>query len=119
MLAPEAPDVSYALFRVALMDTAPADKEIGRAIDAWRHGRDVVAFARAAALAHAWLGDAAGAYQVFNTLARNRWDPENAAWATTWLARLEKGVPRNELLAAMRGEEPMALAARSWMHSRR
>lgn len=119
VLAPEAPDVSYALFRVALMDTAPIDKEIGRAIDAWRHGRDVVAFARAAALAHAWLGDAAGAYQVFNTLARNKWDPENAGWATTWLARLEKGVTRNDLLAAMRGERTAAPGALSWMQDRR
>ncbi|KGF79672.1 hypothetical protein IA69_23100 [Massilia sp. JS1662] len=119
LLAPEAPDVSYALFRVALMDTAPADKDIGRAIDAWRHGHDVAAFARAAALAQAWLGDAAGAYQVFNTLARNKWDPENAAWATTWLAKLEKGVPRNELLAAMRAEQTAAPGARSWMHSLR
>ena len=117
LLAPEAPDVSYALFRVALMDTEPADKDIGRAIDAWRHGHDVAAFARAAALAHAWLGDAAGAYQVFNTLARNKWDPENAAWATSWLARLEKGVPRNDLLAAMRAEQTAGPGARSWMHS--
>jgi hypothetical protein len=101
------------------MGADPGDKDIGRAVDAWRHGHDVAAFARAAALAHAWLGDPAGAYQVLNTLARNAGDPENAAWATTWLARLEKGVPRNDLLAAMRGEQPMALAARSWMHSRR
>ena len=82
-------------------------------------GHDVTAFARAAALAHAWLGDAAGAYQVFNTLARNTRDPGSAAWATTWLARLEKGVPRDELLAAMRGEQPMASGFRSWMNSHR
>jgi tetratricopeptide (TPR) repeat protein len=119
LLAPEAPDVSYALFRVALMDTEPAGRDIGRAIDAWRHGHDVTAFARAAALAHAWLGDAAGAYQVFNTLARNTRDPESAAWATTWLARLEKGVSRDTLLAAMRTEQPTVPGARSWMHSRR
>jgi hypothetical protein len=119
LLAPEAPDVSYALFRVGLMEAEPSVKDIGRAIDAWRHGHDVAAFARAAALAHAWQGDPAGAYQVLNALARNAGDPGNAAWATTWLARLEKGVPRNELLAAMRAEQPMALAARSWMRSRR
>jgi hypothetical protein len=119
LLAPEAPDVSYALFRVALMDTAPVDKDIGRAIDAWRHGRDVVAFARAAALAHAWLGDAAAAYQVFNMLARNKWDSGNAAWATTWLARLEKGVARNELLAAMRAEPTAVPGVLWWMQGRR
>jgi hypothetical protein len=119
LLAPEAPEVSYALFRVALMGTGPTDKDIGRAIDAWRHGHDVSAFARAAALGHAWLGDAAGAYQVFNTLARNTRDPVSAAWATTWLARLENGVPRDELLAAMRREQPAAPGFRSWMNSRR
>jgi tetratricopeptide (TPR) repeat protein len=119
LLAPEAPDVSYALFRVGLMGTEVTEKDMTRAIDAWRHGHDVTAFARAAALAHAWLGDAAGAYQVFNTLARSTRDTASAAWATTWLARLEKGVPRDELLAAMRGEQPMASGFRSWMNSRR
>jgi hypothetical protein len=119
LLAPEAPEVSYALFRVALMGTEPTGKDIGRAIDAWRHGHDVSAFARAAALGHAWLGDAAGAYQVFNTLARSTRDPVSAAWATTWLARLEKGVPRDELLAAMRMEQPAAPGFRSWMNSQR
>jgi hypothetical protein len=117
LLAPEAPEVSYALFRVALMGAEPTDKDIGRAVDAWRHGRDVAAFARAAALAHAWLGDAAGAYRVFTTLARDRRDPESAAWATTWLARLEKGVPRDELLAAMRAEQPKVPGFRWWMKS--
>ncbi|MCS0630824.1 hypothetical protein NX786_15925 [Telluria mixta] len=119
LLAPEAPDVSYALFRVGLMGTQPTDKDMTRAIDAWRHGHDVFAFARAAALAQAWLGDAAGAYQVFNTLARNTRDTDSAAWATIWLARLEKGVPRDELLAAMRAERTTVPGARSWMHSRR
>ena len=119
LLAPEAPDVSYALFRVGLMGTEPTEQDMTRAIDAWRHGHDVSAFARAAALAQAWLGDTAGAYQVFNTLARNTRDPDSAAWARTWLARLEKGVPRDELLAAMRAEQPMATGFRSWMNSRR
>jgi hypothetical protein len=119
LLAPEAPDASYALFRVALMGTDPTDQDMTRAIDAWRHGHDVAAFARAAALAQAWLGDAAGAYQVFNTLVRDTRDPASAAWATAWLARLEKGVPRDELLAAMRAEAPIATGFRSWMNSRR
>jgi hypothetical protein len=119
LLAPEAPDVSYALFRVGLMDAEPTDKDMTRAIDAWRHGHDVFAFARAAALAHAWLGDAAGAYRVFNTLARNTRDSGSAAWASAWLARLEQGVPRAELLAALRAERPMATGFRSWMNSGR
>ena len=119
LLAPEASDVSYALFRVGLMGTEVTEKDMTRAIDAWRHGHHVTVFARAAALAHAWLGDAAGAYQVFNTLARSTRDSASAAWATTWLARLEKGVPRDELLAALRAEQPMASGFRSWMNSPR
>jgi tetratricopeptide (TPR) repeat protein len=119
LLAPEAPEVSYALFRVGLMGTDPTDKDMARAIDAWRRGRDVAAFARAAALASAWLGDAAGAYQVFNTLARNTQDPGNAAWATSWLARLDKGVPRDALLAAMRTEQPGLAGYRTWVHAGR
>jgi hypothetical protein len=119
LLAPEAPEVSYALFRVGLMDTDPTDKDMKRAIDAWRRGHDVAAFARAAALASAWLGDAAGAYQAFNTLARNTQDPGNVAWANNWLARLDKGVSRDALLAAMRTEQPGLAGHRTWVHDNR
>jgi tetratricopeptide (TPR) repeat protein len=115
VLAPEAPEAAYALFRLALMGPDPAGKDVARAIAAWRHGRDVPAFARAAALAHAWLGDTADAYQAFNTLVRDDRDPASAAWAVAWLAKLEKGVPRAELLAAMRAERPALPGYRSWM----
>lgn len=114
VLAPGAPEISYALFRVGLMGASPTGKDIARGIDAWRHGHDVAAFARAAALAYAWQGDAANAYQTFNTLVRNKRDPENASWAATWLARLEKGVTRNELVVAMRGEKPALPNFRAW-----
>lgn len=114
LLAPDASDVSYALFRVALTDPAPTEQDVGRAVDAWRHARDVPAFSRAAALAYAWLGDANNAYQAFNSLIRNKQDADNAAWASTWLARLEKGVTRNQLLAAMRSENPALPGYRSW-----
>ena len=36
--------------------------------------------------------------------ADNRRDPENAAWASGWLGKLGRGVPREALLAAMRDE---------------
>jgi tetratricopeptide (TPR) repeat protein len=113
-ISPEAPEVSYALFRLGLMAGDPTAQDMARGIDAWRHGHDVAAFTRAAALAYAWLGDAAGAYQAFNTLARSVREPEDAAWAAAWLARLEKGVPRDELLAAMRSEAPASPNFRSW-----
>ena len=114
VLAPDAPEISYALFRVGLMGADPTDKDIARGIDAWRHGHDVAAFARAAALAYAWHGDSANAYQTFNTLVRSKRDPGNAAWAATWLARLEKGVTRDALLAAMRSENPALPNFRAW-----
>ena len=116
-IEPEAPEVSYALFRVGLMGADPTAADMARAIDAWRHGHEVAAFTRAAALAYAWLGDAAGAYQAFNTLVRNDRDADSAAWAAAWLARLEKGVPRDELLAAMRSETPSSPNFRSWQVS--
>lgn len=119
LLAPEAPEVLYALYRIELMGTAPTEKGMTKAIDAWCHGRDVVSFARAAALAYAWLGDAAGAFQAFNTLASDEGNPEDAAWAVSWLAKLEKGVPRDALLAAMRTENPVPLGVRRWMVSYR
>jgi tetratricopeptide (TPR) repeat protein len=114
VLEPDAPEISYALFRVELLGAAPTEKDVARAINAWRHGYNVPAFTRMAALAHAWLGDAADAYQAFNTLIRDERNPENAAWATTWLARLEKGVPQDDLLTAMRGENPAPHGFKSW-----
>jgi tetratricopeptide (TPR) repeat protein len=116
VLAPDAPEISYALFRVELMGGAPTEKEMASAIKTWRHGYDVPAFTRMAALAYAWLGDADDAYQAFNTLVRDGRDLDNAAWATSWLARLEKGVPRDELLAAMRRENPAPPGFKSWMN---
>lgn len=114
VLEPDAPEISYALFRVELLGAAPTEKDVARVVNAWRHGYDVPAFTRMAALAHAWLGDAADAYQAFNTLVRDGRSPENAAWATTWLAKLEKGVPQDELLTAMRGENPAPHSFKSW-----
>ena len=114
VLEPDAPEISYALFRVELLGAAPTEKDVARAINVWRHGYDVPAFTRMAALAHAWLGEAADAYQAFNTLVRDGRNPESAAWAATWLARLEKGVPQDELLTAMRAENPAPHSFKSW-----
>lgn len=115
VLAPDMPRISYALFHLDLMGKAPTEKDVARAINVWRHGYDVPAFTRMAALAYAWLGDANDAYQAFNTLVRDARNPENAAWATTWLDRLEKGVTRDELLTAMRSENPTPLSFKSWV----
>jgi tetratricopeptide (TPR) repeat protein len=105
LLAPRSPAISYALFRTGILDPeAPPERAMSLAITAWRQGHDVSEFAREAALAHAWLGDAAGAYQAFNTLVRNSGDPASAQWAASWLGLLEKGVTRDHLLTAMRNE---------------
>lgn len=105
LLAPGRPDMSYALFRAGIFDTeTPPEKALPLAINTWRQGHDVPAFARLAALAYARLGDAAGAYRAFNTLARNGRDSGNASWAMGWLNRLEKGVEKDELLEAIRNE---------------
>ena len=114
ILAPDSPEISYALFRLDLTDKAPTAQDMARAAKVWRLGYNVPAFTRMAALAYAWLGDADDAYQAFNTLVRNERDPENAAWATTWLARLEKGVPQDVLLTAMRTENPTPHSFKSW-----
>jgi len=107
LLAPGTPGISYALFRAGLMDPdSPLEKTMALAVDAWRQGHDVSVFARAAALAQAWLGNAAGAYQAFNTLARNGDDPESAEWAVQWLELLEQGVTHDSLLTEMRQLPP-------------
>jgi len=107
LLAPETPGIAYALFRVGLMDPdTPLEKTMPLAVDAWRQGHDVSLFARGAALAQAWLGNATGAYEAFNTLARTGEDPENAKWAVQWLKLLEQGVTRDSLLAEMRQLPP-------------
>ena len=119
-MAPEDPAASYALFRAELMaEDTPSERGVARAIDAWRHGQDIPAFTRAAALAYAWLGDAAGAYQAFHTLAMNERAPADAKWAATWLANLEKGVPKEALLAAMRSERPAISGPRLFQESYR
>lgn len=107
LLAPETPGIAYALFRVGLMDPdTPLEKTMPLAVDAWRQGHDVSLFARGAALAQAWLGNATGAYEAFNTLAGTGEDPENAKWAVQWLKLLEQGVTRDGLLAEMRQLPP-------------
>ncbi|USX11668.1 tetratricopeptide repeat protein [Oxalobacteraceae bacterium OTU3CAMAD1] len=108
LLAPGTPWISYALFHVGIMDSeTPPEKTMDLASKAWRQGHDVAAFARAAALAYAWLGDSASAYRALNTLAKNDHDPNSAAWAVQWLKLFEKGVTRDHLLTALR-DEPLA-----------
>lgn len=108
LLASGTPAITYALFRASLIDPdTPPEHAMPLAIAAWRRGHDVVAYARAAALAYAWQGDDANAYRAFNTLVRNERAQVDAAWARQWLGLLERGVTQDHLLAAMR-REPFA-----------
>lgn len=110
-LRPNAPEVSFALYRAELLGKGePAKTGVARAIVAWRHANEVPAFARSAALAYAWMGNADGANRAFSVLANNQRDRVNATWAAGWLNKLERGVQRDALLAAMRqetGEDPV------------
>jgi hypothetical protein len=95
---------------------------VARAVVAWRQGHEINTFARSAALAYAWMGDAAGSYRAFNLLANNPRDAATADWARDWLDRLGKAVQRADLLAGMRAEvraglrldAPMPPAFREW-----
>ena len=114
-LKPGEPEVSYGLFRTELLSRSePAKTGVARAIVAWRHAHEVPVYARSAALAYAWMGDAAGAYRALSILANNQRDPENANWAQAWLGKLSNGVARADLLAAMRKEDG-APRFRQWM----
>lgn len=113
-LQPGSPQASFALYRAELGDDEPAKAGIARAILAWRNAHEVNTYARSAALAYAWMGDAAGSFRAFNVLARNGRDPEAAAWAKAWLTKLEGGVARAELLAAMRREVDTQAPFKEW-----
>jgi hypothetical protein len=56
---------------------------------------------------------------TFHTLAIDEGDPANARWAASWLARLEKGVRKETLLAAMRSELPATSGRRLFQLSYR
>jgi hypothetical protein len=114
-IKPGRPDVSFALYRAELLGAAaPAKTGVARAIVAWRHAHEVPAFARSAALAYAWMGDAVGASRALGILANNRRDPDNADWAADWLKKLGKGVPRAELMTAMRKEATLDPVFKEW-----
>jgi hypothetical protein len=109
------PQLAFALYRAGLLEQdAPSDTAVAHAILAWRHGHDVPPYARSAALAYAWLDDAAGAHRALTLLANDRRDPVNADWARQWIARLQQGVGRAELLAAMRDESRRDDGLRQW-----
>ncbi|MFP5391521.1 MAG: tetratricopeptide repeat protein [Gammaproteobacteria bacterium] len=114
-LAPASPEVQYALFKAGILATSEPDKaSVARAIVAWRNAHEVNTFARSAALAYAWLGDPAGSFRALNVVANNVRDPDSAAWARTWMGKLNTGVSRADLVAEMRREPAPADAFKEW-----
>jgi hypothetical protein len=102
-LDPASAEAAYAQLRAELESgEAPGEAALAKADFAWKNGRDVSEYARAAALMYAYAGDNAKAKQALKVLANNRRDPDMAAWATQWQARLLAGVERSEVLAELR-----------------
>jgi hypothetical protein len=102
-LDPASAEAAYAQLRAELdSGEAPGDTALAKADFAWKNGRDVSEYARAAALMYAYAGDNAKAKQALKVLANNRRDPDMATWATQWQARLLAGMERSEVLAELR-----------------
>lgn len=81
---------------------------------AWKNGREVSEYARAAALMYAYPGDNAKARQILNVLANNRRDPGMVQWAKQWQALLLAGVDRSEVLAELRRMPASGTAFKEW-----
>ena len=105
-LSPESADAAYAYFRAELLGRSQlSETALEGALTAWRNAREVGAFARSAALTHAYLGNTSQAKIVLKTLALNTLDPQTANWANTWQQKLAAGAGRDDILAEMRTEQ--------------
>jgi hypothetical protein len=104
-LAPRSAEAAYALYQVRMrVDAQPGQQALEAAIAAWHNAHEVNQYARAAALALAYLGRAPEADNALTLLAHNARDPDMARWAKTWQARLATSVARADLVAEMRNE---------------
>lgn len=104
-LNPKAPEAFHAYFRAGVLaQENPSDDVLGSAILAWKQAREVNAYARTAALAHAYAEQTPEARRILTSMAQNSRDPQIAKWATSWQTRLNTDINRNELLQEMRLE---------------
>jgi hypothetical protein len=114
VLNPDAADAAHAYYRAeALGQSELSETALEGALTAWTSAREVGGFARSAALAHAYLGNAAQAKVVLKNLARNPLEPDTAAWAKTWQPKLDAGASRADIVAEMRAE-PQAGGFKEW-----
>ena len=93
---------------------APGDAALTKADLAWKNGRDVNEYARAAALMYAYTGDSAKARQALKVLANNRRDPDMVTWAKQWQTLLQAGVDRGAVLAELRRTPVSGTAIKEW-----
>lgn len=114
-LDPKSAEAAYAAYQ-AQMNSAeqPSQQALEAAVAAWHNAHEVNRYARAAALALAYLGRGAEADGALTVLAHNGRDPELAKWAQTWQQRLAASVTRPELLAEMRREPDPQAAFKEW-----
>jgi hypothetical protein len=85
-----------------LADGAPSRAVLDDVRAAWRTARDSGPLARAAVLAHCYLVDAPSAEHILRTLANDKRDPDTAAWAKQFQARLDRGLTLADIKAEMR-----------------
>ncbi|MBW8901773.1 MAG: hypothetical protein JF619_27510 [Massilia sp.] len=112
---PASAEAAYALLRAelesgeALSETALTATEL-----AWKNGREVNDYARAAALLQAYAGNSTTSRHAFKTLANDRRDPAMATWAKQWQARLFEGVDSSDVLAELRRAPAPGTAFNEW-----
>jgi hypothetical protein len=102
---PQSAEAAYAFFKTGVLaQETPSEDVLGAAILAWRYGHEISTFARASALAYAYLGRNAEAQDTLALMTHNIREPEMAEWAKAWQARLTTGASRSEIVAEMRIE---------------
>ncbi len=114
-LDPESAEAAHAYYRAELLGRSElSDTALEGALTAWQSAREVGAYARSAALAHAYLGNTQQAKTLLKTLTLNPLDPQTASWAKTWQQKLAADASRGDILAEMRVEPVAATAFKEW-----
>jgi hypothetical protein len=111
---PASSEAAWELFKAELDSEAqPTPLALASAIAANDSAPEVPGYARAAALAYAYTGQADDTEAVLSALAQNTADTQSAAWARAWRQRLAHGVGRAELVAELR-RTPATRPFREW-----
>ena len=111
---PASSEAAWELFKAELDSEAqPTPLALASAIAANDSAPEVPGYARAAALAYAYTGQADDTEAVLSALAQNTADTQSAAWARDWRQRLAHGVGRADLVAELR-RTPATRPSREW-----